>query len=236
MPAWLIQRLLQLFIIIFQKVTGITGDTRTWTEEGRKQVQEEKAKAKAKAKVVYKERQNAERNTKNFVKTITSCFNKDKFDPKFGHTGSNIEFNLIKVKRSVIDPNKYKKKDIDRGYITTKKILQNSKYDVISCRYCSLKNSLGDILYLDYEKILGPLIENTGDIKIRKFSDFKYLNMNSNKAQKGLMDLIFQTIKKKYPNVNKIDLKYVIFESDYMDTKIEDLTEIAFLVKVKSDK
>jgi hypothetical protein len=52
MPAWLIQRLLQLFIIIFQKVTGITGDTRTWTAEGRKQVQEEKAKAK----VVYKER------------------------------------------------------------------------------------------------------------------------------------------------------------------------------------
>ena len=46
MPAWLIQRLLQLFIIIFQKVTGITGDTRTWTAEGRKQVQEEKAKAK----------------------------------------------------------------------------------------------------------------------------------------------------------------------------------------------
>ena len=99
MPAWLIQRLLQLFIIIFQKVTGITGDTRTWTAEGRKQVQEEKAKAK----VVYKERQNAERITKNFIQTITSCFNKDKFDPKVGDTGNNIEFNLIKVKRSVID-------------------------------------------------------------------------------------------------------------------------------------
>ena len=46
MPAWLIQRLLQLVLIIFQKLTGITGDTRTWTAEGRKQVQEEKAKAK----------------------------------------------------------------------------------------------------------------------------------------------------------------------------------------------
>jgi len=232
MPAWLIQRLLQLFIIIFQKVTGITGDTRTWTAEGRKQVQEEKAKAK----VVYKERQNAERITKNFIQTITSCFNKDKFDPKVGDTGNNIEFNLIKVKRSVIDSNKYKKKDIDRGYITTKKILQNSKYDVVSCRYCSLKNSLGDIPYLDHEKVLNPLIENTGDIKIREFLNFKYLNMNSNKSQKGLMDLIFKAIKKKYPNVNKFDLKYVIFESDDIETKIEDLTEIAFLVEVKSDK
>ena len=50
------------------------------------------------------------------------------------------------------------------------------------------------------------------------------------------MDLIFQAIKKKYPNVNKFDLKYVVFESDYIDTKIEDLIEIAFLVEVKSDK
>lgn len=230
--TWLFRLCVLIFASVFKKVTGITGDTRTWTAEGRKQVQEEKAKAK----VVYKERQNAERITKNFIKTLTSCFNKDKFDPKVGDTGNNVEFNLIKVKRSVIDPNKYKKKDIDRGYITTKKILQNSKYDVISCRYFSLKNSLGDIPYLDHESVLGPLIENTGDIKIREFLDFKYLNMSSDKSQKGLMDLIFQAIKKKYPNVNKFDLKYVVFESDYIDTKIEDLIEIAFLVEVKSDK
>ena len=89
---------------------------------------------------------------------------------------------------------------------------------------------------MDHEKVLNPLIENTGDIKIREFLNFKYLNMNSNKSQKGLMDLIFKAIKKKYPNVNKFDLKYVIFESDDIETKIEDLTEIAFLVEVKSDK
>ena len=84
--TWLFRLCVLIFASVFKKVTGITGDTRTWTAEGRKQVQEEKAKAK----VVYKERQNAERITKNFIKTLTSCFNKDKFDPKVGDTGNNI--------------------------------------------------------------------------------------------------------------------------------------------------
>lgn len=87
MPAWLIQRLLQLFIIIFQKVTGITGDTRTWTAEGRKQVQEEKAKAKrerrehkeklAKRQATQKAlKESAENNKKNALKALKSCLKK----------------------------------------------------------------------------------------------------------------------------------------------------------------
>lgn len=226
----IIQVCVAIFVTVFRKTTGVTSDTRTWTAEGRKQVKEEQAKAKA----LYEERQNAERTTKNFLETIESCYNEEIFDPKVGETGKNLEFNLIKVRRSVIDPNKYKKKDIDRGYITAKKILQNSKYDVVSCRYCSLKNLLGDIPKFNHEDIIGPLIKDTGFIKIREFSDFKYFNINSDKSRKGLMDLIFQTIKKKYPNVNKSDLKYAIFKARNEYTKIEELEAIAFLVEVKS--
>lgn len=228
--TWIIKVCVLIFVVVFKKITGITSDTRTWTEEGRKQVKEEKAKARA----LYEERQNAERTTKKFLETIESCYKEEAFDPKFGDTGENLEFNLIKVRRSVIDPNKYKKKDIDRGYITAKKILQNSKYDVVSCRYCSLEKILGDIPKFNHEDIIGPLIKDEGSINIIEFSDFKFFNVNPDKSRKGLMDLIFQAIKKKYPNVNKFDLKYVIFKSGYINTKIEELTEIAFLVAVKS--
>ena len=62
--TWLFRLCVLIFASVFKKVTGITGDTRTWTAEGRKQVQEEKAKAK----VVYKERQTLNELLKTLLK------------------------------------------------------------------------------------------------------------------------------------------------------------------------
>ena len=158
MPAWLIQRLLQLFIIIFQKVTGITGDTRTWTAEGRKQVQEEKAKAKkerrehkeklAKRQAAQKAmKKSTEHSKKNVLKALKDCLKKDEIAPNAENTENSPVFYLIKVKRFDSNAKKYRNPKFDKYSSRRKDIANYSVYKIISYKYCPLDKYMDNGYY-----------------------------------------------------------------------------------------
>ena len=240
MPAWLIQRLLQLFIIIFQKVTGITGDTRTWTAEGRKQVQEEKAKAKrerrehkeklAKRQATQKAlKESAENNKKNALKALKSCLKKDEIAPNTEDIENNSVFYIVKVKRFDSDAKKYRNPKFDKYSSRRKDIANYSIYKIISYKYCPLDKYVYKGFY-DLDTILGLIDESDDDYTLKKLAKFDIENVGRvDKYRVKMFKDIIKTINKEYPHIQKNDLDYVIYRGyNYID----DMDEITFLARV----
>lgn len=244
MPAWLIQRLLQLFIIIFQKVTGITGDTRTWTAEGRKQVQEEKAKAKrerrehkeklAKRQATQKAlKESAENNKKNALKALKSCLKKDGIAPNTEDTENNSVFYIVKVKRFDSDAKKYRNPKFDKYSSRRKDIANYSIYKIISYKYCPLDKYVYKGFY-DLDTILGLIDESDDDYTLKKLAKFDIENVGRvDKYRVKMFKDIIKTINKEYPHIQKNDLDYVIYRGYHY---IDDMDEIAFLARVYPNK
>ena len=240
MPAWLIQRLLQLFIIIFQKVTGITGDTRTWTAEGRKQVQEEKAKAKrerrehkeklAKRQATQKAlKESAENNKKNALKALKSCLKKDEIAPNTEDIENNSVFYIVKVKRFDSDAKKYRNSKFDKYSSRRKDIANYSIYKIISYKYCPLDKYVYKGFY-DLDTILGLIDESDDDYTLKKLAKFDIENVGRvDKYRVKMFKDIIKTINKEYPHIQKNDLDYVIYRGYHY---IDDMDEITFLARV----
>lgn len=240
MPAWLIQRLLQLFIIIFQKVTGITGDTRTWTAEGRKQVQEEKAKAKrecrehkeklAKRQATQKVlKESAENNKKNALKALKSCLKKDEIAPNTEDIENNSVFYIVKVKRFDSDAKKYRNPKFDKYSSRRKDIANYSIYKIISYKYCPLDKYVYKGFY-DLDTILGLIDESDDDYTLKKLAKFDIENVGRvDKYRVKMFKDIIKTINKEYPHIQKNDLDYVIYRGYHY---IDDMDEITFLARV----
>ena len=240
MPAWLIQRLLQLFIIIFQKVTGITGDTRTWTAEGRKQVQEEKAKAKrerrehkeklAKRQATQKAlKESAENNKKNALKALKSCLKKDEIAPNTEDIENNSVFYIVKVKRFDSDAKKYRNPKFDKYSSRRKDIANYSIYKIISYKYCPLDKYVYKGFY-DLDTILGLIDESDDDYTLKKLAKFDIENVGRvDKYRVKMFKDIIKTINKEYPHIQKNDLDYVIYRGYHY---INDMDEITFLARV----
>jgi hypothetical protein len=240
MPAWLIQRLLQLFIIIFQKVTGITGDTRTWTAEGRKQVQEEKAKAKrerrehkeklAKRQATQKAlKESAENNKKNALKALKSCLKKDEIAPNTEDIENNSVFYIVKVKRFDSDAKKYRNPKFDKYSSRRKDIANYSIYKIISYKYCPLDKYVYKGFY-DLDTILGLIDESDDDYTLKKLAKFDIENVGRvDKYRVKMFKDIIKTINKEYPHIQKNDLDYVIYRGYHY---IDDMDEITFLARV----
>lgn len=240
MPAWLIQRLLQLFIIIFQKVTGITGDTRTWTAEGRKQVQEEKAKAK-KERRKYKEKlakrqaaqkamkKSTEHSKKNVLKALKDCLKKDEIAPNAENTENSPVFYLIKVKRFDSNAKKYRNPKFDKYSSRRKDIANYSVYKIISYKYCPLDKYMDNgYYYLDTK--YGLTEESSDNYTLKRLTKFDIENVGRvDKYRVKMFKDIIKTINKEYPHIQKNDLQYVIYRGYHY---IDDMDEIAFLVRV----
>jgi hypothetical protein len=240
MPAWLIQRLLQLFIIIFQKVTGITGDTRTWTAEGRKQVKEEKAKAKrerrehkemlAKQQATQKAlKESAENNKKNALKALKSCLKKDEIAPNTEDTENNSVFYIVKVKRFDLDAKKYRNPKFDKYSPRRKDIANYSVYKIISYKYCPLDKYVYKGFY-DLDIILGLIDESDNDYTLKKFAKFDIENVGRvDKYRVKIFKDIIKAINEEYPHIQKNNLCYVIYRGYHY---IDDMDEITFLARV----
>ena len=244
MPAWLIQRLLQLFIIIFQKVTGITGDTRTWTAEGRKQVQEEKAKAKrerrehkeklAKRQATQKAlKEAAESNKKNALKALKSCLKKDEIAPNTEDTENNSVFYIVKVKRFDSDAKKYRNPKLDKYSKRRMDIANYSIYKIISYKYCPLDKYVYDG-FCDLDTILGFTDESNDDYTLKKLVKFDIENVGRvDKYRVKIFKDIIKAINEEYPHIQKNNLYYVIYRGYHY---IDDMDEIAFLARVYPNK
>lgn len=244
MPAWLIQRLLQLFIIIFQKVTGITGDTRTWTAEGRKQVQEEKAKAKrerrehkeklAKLQATQKAlKESAESNKKNALKALKSCLKKDEIAPNTEDTENNSVFYIVKVKRFDSDAKKYRNPKLDKYSKRRMDIANYSIYKIISYKYCPLDKYVYDG-FCDLDTILGLTDESNDDYTLKKLVKFDIENVGRvDKYRVKIFKDIIKAINEEYPHIQKNNLYYVIYRGYHY---IDDMDEIAFLARVYPNK
>lgn len=244
MPAWLIQRLLQLFIIIFQKVTGITGDTRTWTAEGRKQVQEEKAKAKrerrehkeklAKLQATQKAlKESAESNKKNALKALKSCLKKDEIAPNTEDTENNSVFYIVKVKRFDSDAKKYRNPKLDKYSKRRMDIANYSIYKIISYKYCPLDKYVYDG-FCDLDTILGVTDESNDDYTLKKLVKFDIENVGRvDKYRVKIFKDIIKAINEEYPHIQKNNLYYVIYRGYHY---IDDMDEIAFLARVYPNK
>ena len=244
MPAWLIQRLLQLFIIIFQKVTGITGDTRTWTAEGRKQVQEEKAKAKrerrehkeklAKRQATQKAlKESAESNKKNALKALKSCLKKDEIAPNTEDTENNSVFYIVKVKRFDSDAKKYRNPKLDKYSKRRMDIANYSIYKIISYKYCPLDKYVYDG-FCDLDTILGVTDESNDDYTLKKLVKFDIENVGRvDKYRVKIFKDIIKAINEEYPHIQKNNLYYVIYRGYHY---IDDMDEIAFLARVYPNK
>ena len=244
MPAWLIQRLLQLFIIIFQKVTGITGDTRTWTAEGRKQVQEEKSKAKrerrehkeklAKLQATQKAlKESAESNKKNALKALKSCLKKDEIAPNTEDTENNSVFYIVKVKRFDSDAKKYRNPKLDKYSKRRMDIANYSIYKIISYKYCPLDKYVYDG-FCDLDTILGVTDESNDDYTLKKLVKFDIENVGRvDKYRVKIFKDIIKAINEEYPHIQKNNLYYVIYRGYHY---IDDMDEIAFLARVYPNK
>ena len=244
MPAWLIQRLLQLFIIIIQKVTGITGDTRTWTAEVRKQVQEEKAKAKrerrehkeklAKLQATQKAlKESAESNKKNALKALKSCLKKDEIAPNTEDTENNSVFYIVKVKRFDSDAKKYRNPKLDKYSKRRMDIANYSIYKIISYKYCPLDKYVYDG-FCDLDTILGVTDESNDDYTLKKLVKFDIENVGRvDKYRVKIFKDIIKAINEEYPHIQKNNLYYVIYRGYHY---IDDMDEIAFLARVYPNK
>ena len=234
--AWLFRICAFIFIGVFKKVTGITGDTRTWTAEGRKLVKEEEAKAKI-ARREYKAQQaiekeakkSTERNTKNAIKALRKCLKKDEIAPNAKNAENNSVFYIVKLKRFDSDAKKYRNPKLDKYSKRRMDIANYSVYKIISYKYCPLDKYVYD-KFCDLDTILGLTDESNDDYTLKKLAKFDIENVGRvDKYRVKMFKDIIKTITKEYPHIQKNNLYYVIYRGYHY---IDDMDEIAFLARV----
>lgn len=242
--TWLFRLCVVIFASVFKKVTGITGDTRTWTAEGRKQVQEEKAKAEIerrerKEKIAKRQatqkalKKSAESNKKNALKALKSCLKKDEIAPNTEDTENNSVFYIVKVKRFDSDAKKYRNPKFDKYSPRRKDIANYSIYKIISYKYCPLDKYVYKGFY-DLDIILGLKDESDDDYTLKKLSKFDIENVGRvDKYRVKIFKDIIKAINEEYPHIQKNNLDYVIYRGYHY---IDDMDEIAFLARVYPNK
>ena len=245
--TWLFRLCVVIFASVFKKVTGITGDTRTWTAEGRKQIQEEKAKAEIerrerrelKEKIAAQQaaqqaaKESAERNKKNALKALKNCLKKDEIAPNTENTENNSVFYIVKVKRFDSDAKKYRNPKLDKYSKRRMDIANYSIYKIISYKYCPLDKYVYDG-FCDLDTILGLTDESNDDYTLKKLVKFDIENVGRvDKYRVKMFKDIIKTINKEYPHIQKNDLQYVIYRGYHY---IDDMDEIAFLARVYPNK
>ena len=238
--TWLFRLCVVIFASVFKKVTGITGDTRTWTAEGRKQIQEEKAKAEIerreqKEKIAKRQaaqkavKKSTEHSKKNVLKALKDCLKKDEIAPNTENTENNSVFYLIKVKRFDSNAKKYRNPKLDKYSSRRKDIANYSVYKIISYKYCPLDKYMDNgYYYLDTK--YGLTEESSDNYTLKRLVKFDIENVGRvDKYRVKMFKDIIKTINKEYPHIQKNDLQYVLYRGYHY---IDDMDEIAFLVRV----